>query len=219
MDKLIDTVFPVYKIKGITSAKFLNIIKKKFKTEGFDIKIGHGGTLDPDAVGVLIIGTGKGTKLLNNELNGDKTYKGVVTLGWSSNTYDSSGKLTKGNDLIPTKDDIENILKKFIGEKVEQIPPIYSAIRINGVRAHKIARNNKIIDMPKRYVKINKINIIDYTYPKLQIEVDCGKGTYIRSLAHDIGLSLGCGAYLENLERLSSGRFTIKDCVDLKITI
>jgi tRNA pseudouridine55 synthase len=215
-------LFAVYKPKGITSAKFLNEIRLRISKSSIHthththirLKIGHAGTLDPNASGVLIVGTGSQTKSLNGMMKQDKEYIATICFGSVSDTYDDMGTKVFISDLVPELKIIESTLTKFIGI-VDQVPPAYSAIHIDGRRAYKLARSKVDFVIPSRKVTIHSIEVLEYCYPILKIKVKCGSGTYIRSIAKDIGDAIGCGAYLKDLERTISGVFSIKDCIDL----
>jgi tRNA pseudouridine55 synthase len=179
-------------------------------------KVGHAGTLDPFAEGILIILIGKATKLQSKFMEMDKTYVGTLKLGEATDTYDATGIKSKTQSpnyskSIP-KSKISKILKTFIGE-TKQVPPIYSAIKINGETAYKLARKGIKPKLKSRKVKIYSIKALTYKWPYLKIEVRCGKGTYVRSLAHDVGKKLGCGAYLEKLIRNKIGKFDIRNSI------
>jgi tRNA pseudouridine55 synthase len=212
-----NTIFAVYKPKGVTSAKFLNKLKKCMFPDMKGIKIGHAGTLDPNASGILIIGTGPSTRLLSGYIKCEKAYVATVSLGYTSDTYDDGGIKSFVSDQQPNGEAISQALGKFIGT-ISQVPPKYSAIHINGKRAYDLARSGKDFSIPSREVTIYSIDLIKYGYPTIVMKVRCSSGTYIRSLAYDIGNLLGCGGYLKDLERISAGGFEIKDCIDLPVT-
>lgn len=179
-------------------------------------KIGHAGTLDPFAEGLLILGIGRGaTKNLSKFQKQDKEYLAKIRLGGVSDTYDREGKITlKENLEPPSLEKIEKVLKKFLG-KIEQTPPIFSAKRQKGKKLYELARKGiKVAPKPVR-VEIYDISLIKYCWPHLQIKVQCSSGTYIRSLAHDIGQALNCGGYLEELLRTRIGNFSLSQAVEL----
>jgi tRNA pseudouridine55 synthase len=186
----------------------LNRLRKLLDTK----KIGHAGTLDPLATGILVVGVGReATKQLSRAVNGEKEYLAEIKLGTGSTTYDGEGeKKIKyvNNDLAIDKGKIKKVLKKFIG-KIQQAPPIYSAIKINGQVAYKLARKGKIDKLPSREVVIKNIKLISFSWPLLKIKVTTNKGVYIRSLAKDIGDSLKTSAYLTELERTRVGNFDL----------
>jgi len=179
-------------------------------------KIGHAGTLDPFATGVLICAIGReSTKKIDKFVKLDKEYEAVLRLGAETDTYDIEGKISNIKCEILEKDVINKVLKEFMG-KQEQIPPMFSAKKINGQKLYKLARKGKTIERKSCKIEIYDINLIKYKWPDLEIKVKCSTGTYIRSLGHDIGKKLKCGAYLSNLERLAIGDFNIKNAIDLK---
>jgi tRNA pseudouridine55 synthase len=179
---------------------------------GKKVKIGHAGTLDPFATGLLILLIGKATKQADQFLKLDKTYEATLTLGATSTTADPEGEITKVSDQVPTLDEIEEVLKKFVGA-IQQTPPIFSAIKVNGQRAYKLARKGQEVVMQPREVTIYDISNVVYAYPCLSFSIKVSSGTYIRSLAVDIGENLGVGAYLTILRRTSIDEHDIKDAV------
>lgn len=184
------------KPKGITSAQVTNYFKKKTGK-----KVGHGGTLDPFAEGLLILGIGKYTKQLEKFLKGSKkTYVGEIFLGAISDTYDLTGKITKKGNKLPSIEEIKRTLKNFIGE-IYQKPPPFSAIKIKGKPAYKLARNGEKFKIKPRKVKIYNLEFINLKENILKIKAEVGSGVYIRSLANDLGERLGCGGYLQSLIR------------------
>lgn len=197
---------------NITSMDVIRYLRKVTNIR----KIGHAGTLDPLATGVLIVAIGKATKRINELMGLTKKYKTTVDLSAFSTTDDAEGKKTKVKvKKIPTKEEIEKIIKKkFIGE-IEQTPPIYSAIKVKGKRAYELAREGKEVKMKSRTVTIDRIRIRDYQWPYLKLKIKCSKGTYIRSLGKDIGTALGVGGYLTKLKRTSIGQFKIKQSIKL----
>jgi len=182
-------------------------------------KVGHTGTLDPFAEGILILLVGQATKLQSKFMEMQKTYIATLKLGETTDTYDVTG--VKFSTYIPTaikapaSKQIQKILKQFIG-KIKQIPPAFSAIKIKGKKAYELARKGINPNLKPRKIKIYEIQLRKFEWPWLEIKVRCGKGTYIRSLANDIGKKLGCGAYLEKLVRTKIGKFDIKDSLRLK---
>ena len=174
------------------------------------VKVGHTGTLDPFATGLLILLSGQMTKKSNDFLKLDKTYDADLRLGYTSTTGDPEGDLTLISEKIPDLAEIKTTLDSFLGP-IDQTPPRFSAIKINGTRAYKLARKGTDFKIPSRRVEIYSIDLLDYTYPTLSIRVHCSSGTYIRTLAEDIGKSLKTGAYLTALRRLTIGDYDIKD--------
>jgi len=198
-------IFAVYKPKGPTSNQILTKIRKRTGIK----KVGHAGTLDPLAQGILVVGVGRAaTKQLGTIVAKEKEYLATIRLGYTSTTDDNEGQKEKIQDITkPLLVHVKNTLKQFKGE-IDQVPPIYSAIKIKGQEAYKLARKGKEVKMKSRKALIKKISLISYKYPYLKIKVVTGPGVYIRSLARDIGQVLGTGGYLSSLERTRVGRFT-----------
>lgn len=179
--------------------------------EGHKIKVGHTGTLDPFATGLLILLAGKATKKAPELTKLDKVYEATIRLGATSTTGDPEGEITIVDEKPSiSEEQVEETLRKFTGE-IEQTPPVFSAIKINGQRAYKLARAGKAVEMPKRKVTIYKIEIIDYKSPFLKIRAHVSSGTYIRTLAEDIGRELGCGAYTTELRRTKIAQYDIAE--------
>lgn len=175
--------------------------------------IGHAGTLDPFATGVLVLLIGKKyTRLSNQFLIQDKQYRARIHLGISTRTYDLEGEVTQTSPLTPNREDIDNTILQFQGT-ILQTPPMFSAKKVQGKKLYELARKGITIERVPVQVTL-RIAILDYAYPYLDLDVHCSKGTYIRSLAHDIGQTLGCGAHLSALERVRSGAFTISECCE-----
>jgi len=184
------------------------------------VKVGHAGTLDPFATGLLTILTGKMTKRAGEFTKLDKIYEATIVLGQTSTTADPEGEITHVSDKIPTLEEIQAALTHFAGE-ITQTPPIFSAIKINGRRAYDLARKGQQPDIPPRQVTIHSITLVDYSYPELKITTHVSSGTYIRSLATDIGDYLATDAYLSQLRRTQVGDFSIdqaKTLLDLDIS-
>lgn len=205
-------ILNIDKPQGITSHDVVDIVKKIFP----GIKVGHTGTLDPIATGVLPICIGKATKLSDELLSENKVYKVKMLLGVETDTYDITGKIVFANTLNEDEIYIKERIKRFIG-KSSQIPPIYSAVKIKGKKAYEYARNGENVSLKPREIEIFNIDDIDVNLRKRQVSfvVSCTKGTYIRSLVHDIGIKLGCGATMIELKRLKTGDFDINDSIDL----
>jgi tRNA pseudouridine55 synthase len=198
----------VDKPKGITSFYCLKQLRKIFNMK----RIGFVGTLDPLATGLLIFALGELTKLITFLEKKDKKYEAVIRLGAESDTYDADGKIRKLEDpRKPEEKEIKKFLKEEFTGEIMQAPPAYSAIQIEGKRAHELARKNKKVILKKRSVKIYKIDILSYKWPTLKLRIVCGSGTYIRSLANDLGKALRCGGYVKDLRRLSVGDFNVKN--------
>ncbi len=199
------------KPKDYSSARIVNIIKKKLDVR----KAGHSGTLDPKASGLMVVCTNRMTKYLNQLLNADKEYEGIMKLGETTRSYDSETE--PGNKCsLENIDDlfIKEIAKLFIGE-IDQIPPMYSAIKHKGKPLYKYARKNKEVERLSRKVTIKEFEIKDISLPEVSFRVLCSKGTYIRVLVNDFGEKLGTGAYLKDLRRTRIGEHDIKDSITL----
>jgi tRNA pseudouridine55 synthase len=187
------------KIRGQIRAEYNAKGEKPTKRQ---LKVGHAGTLDPFATGLLIILLGDATKRADEFLKFDKVYEATIRLGQTSTTGDSEGEINEVKNTQPSREQVEDVLKQFIGH-ITQVPPAYSAIKINGQRAYKLARAGKEVEIPKREVVIYSLDLVNYSYPELKIRTHVSSGTYIRTLAEDIGRELGVGAYCKELRRLS----------------
>ncbi|WP_461816175.1 tRNA pseudouridine(55) synthase TruB [Faecalimonas sp.] len=208
---MIHGVLNVYKEKGYTShdvvAKLRGIVGQK--------KIGHTGTLDPDATGVLPVCLGKATKLCDMLTDKNKTYETVLLLGQVTDTQDISGSvLERKNTDYLMEEQVREVIEKFVGV-YEQIPPMYSALKVNGKKLYELARQGIEIERKARQVQIYKIHIKEIDLPRVKMEVTCSKGTYIRTLCHDIGQKLQCGGCMENLIRTRVSSFRIEDSFSL----
>lgn len=200
------------KPKGKSSFYAVAVTRAKLKSQfGRKIKVGHTGTLDPIATGLLILLTGKMTKQADTFLKKDKVYIAEATLGSSSTTYDAEGEI---NEIEPNANlslaEIEQAVQNFVG-KIEQTPPIFSAIKVGGKRAYSLARSGQEVKLKARQVEIYSLEILNYAWPKLKFRVHVSSGTYIRSLINDIGQALGCGAYMSELRRISIGEYKIDE--------
>ncbi|MCL5795336.1 MAG: tRNA pseudouridine(55) synthase TruB [Patescibacteria group bacterium] len=205
-------IVAIYKPKGPTSH---DIIDQLRKITGIR-RIGHAGTLDPLASGVLVVGISReGTKQLAHLVTNDKEYLAEIKLGENSQTDDAEGEKTKISKIKPKLAEINKVIKQFIGE-IEQVPPIYSAIKIKGKSAYKYARVKQKITLEPRKVRIDSIEIKSYDYPILKLLITTGSGVYIRSLARDIGEKLKVGGYLYSLERTRVGEFNKKDSLTIE---
>ena len=200
------------KPKDITSHDVIYRLRKILNTK----KIGHAGTLDPFAIGVLPVAVGQAAKFLEYLNDCDKSYRAEILFGIETDTCDITGKILNQskNFFMPRHDEIKNTLQKFIGI-INQTPPKFSAIKINGRKAYELARKNISFTIPSRQITIHKIKIINLNENILTIDIDCSKGTYIRSLAVDIGKNLNLPATLKSLQRTRAGNFFINDSVDL----
>ncbi|WP_425540127.1 tRNA pseudouridine(55) synthase TruB [Microaceticoccus formicicus] len=203
-------IINVYKDKGYTSHDIVQILRKLLNLK----RIGHTGTLDPDVTGVLPICIGRATRLVEYIQNDGKVYNGTLKLGIATDTQDISGKIIEQSDKRITQADFELILNKFIGE-IEQIPPMFSAVHYKGQRLHELARKGIVVDRPARKVYIKDLKILDFSFPYVKFECACSKGTYIRTLADDIGRELGCFATLYDLERIAVGDYRVDESISL----
>ena len=200
---MIHGVLNVWKEAGYTShdvvAKLRGIVHQK--------KIGHTGTLDPDAVGVLPVCLGKGTGLCSMLTEETKTYEAVLRLGITTDTEDMSGKVLSEQPVTVSEEEVLQCITGFVGEQ-EQIPPMYSALKVNGKRLYELARQGIELERTPRKVTFYEIQVLEMELPVVRLEVTCSRGTYIRTLCHDIGQKLGCGGCMEHLVRTRVGRFT-----------
>lgn len=202
----------IYKPKGITSHDVISVLRRITKIK----QIGHTGTLDPFAEGVLPVCIGKATRLIEF-LNDDKAYIGTVQLGKSTTTYDIEGEEVNRSDKAVNIDQIKKELENFKGD-IEQLPPVYSAIKVKGKKLYEYARKGEKVEIAPRRVSINKLEVLNYDPEKrtLELYIDCSKGTYIRSIANDLGEKLGTYGHLSKLVRVKAGDFIIDDAVRLE---
>jgi len=203
----------VDKPAGLTSHDVVAKARKIFGTR----KVGHSGTLDPDATGVLILGVGRATRLLQFLTRLPKSYKGEIVFGKETSTLDSSGEIICTHDMSELKfSEVREAAAKFLGE-IEQVPPMVSAVRVGGRRLHEIAREGGEVDRPPRTVSVKRFEVNPTSDPLVyEVSVDCSSGTYIRSLAADLGTSLGGGAHLQNLRRTAIGSFEESEAVSIE---
>ncbi len=199
----------INKPKGKTSFSLVSAIRKICDVQ----KVGHAGTLDPFATGVMVLLVGKQfTRLSDRFLTQDKEYEATLKLGIRTDSYDEEGQIVEESSYVPSEDEILKVLSRFQGNLM-QTPPMFSAKKVGGKKLYELAR--KGIEIERAAVAISvKIHFLSYEYPFLKIQVACSKGTYIRSLAEDIGLSLTCGAHLSDLTRTRSGPFSLSECYD-----
>ena len=205
------SILLIDKPAGITSFGVVARVRRRLSEKlGKKAKVGHTGTLDPFATGLMIIVTGKECRNAMQYTKLDKVYEATIRLGETSTTGDPEGEITKVDGPIPTREQVEAILPQFTGE-IQQRPPIYSAIKINGRRAYDLARKGEEVEMPLRTVMIHSLELIDYTYPDIRIRTHVGSGTYIRTLAEDVGVALGTAAYCTQLRRTKVGEWSVED--------
>ena len=218
-----DGIVLIDKPAGWTSfdvvAKIRGKIRRSYTERGIkptkrQLRVGHAGTLDPFATGLLVILLGDATKKATEFLKLDKVYEAEIILGKTSTTGDPEGELIDISNAQPSREAVEQALKTFRGE-ILQRPPIFSAIKINGQRAYKLARDGKEVDIPERIVTIHTLELLEYNYPSLKIRTHVGSGTYIRSLAVDIGVALGTGAYCQALRRTKIADWSIDLALDI----
>ena len=203
-------VINIYKEAGYTShdvvAKLRGILKQK--------KIGHTGTLDPQAQGVLPVCLGKGTKLCDLLADHDKEYEAVLRLGITTDTQDMEGNVLQESSVQVSEEEVRTCILSFQGEQM-QVPPMYSALKVNGKKLYELAREGKVVERKARPVTFHKIEVLWMELPKVKIRVQCSKGTYIRTFCNDIGEKLGCGGCMEELLRTRVERFALEDAVKL----
>lgn len=202
--------FNINKPGGWTSHDVVDKVRRLFQIQ----KVGHAGTLDPMATGVLPICVGKGTKVVEYLLEVDKEYRAVLRLGEETDTLDATGKILRRSDVSVTEDELRSVLGEFIG-RIEQVPPMYSAIKVQGVPLYKTARAGQKLDLPPRTITVRSLEMLSFEHRDVTLEVVCSKGTYVRSLCADIGQRLGCGAHLLRLERSRSGPFRLEDAISI----
>ena len=216
-----DEVILIDKPQGMTSFGVVARLRRVLSGRaGKKVKVGHTGTLDPFATGLMIIVTGKKCREAETFTKLDKWYEAEIILGKNSSTGDPEGEVTDVSDYEPSLEEVQRVISQFVG-KIEQTPPIFSAIKINGERAYKLAREGKQVEIPKRVIEIYLLELLAYEYPKLKIRTHVSSGTYIRTLAVDIGEKLGTGAYCENLRRTKIADYFIdqaKTLADFGIT-
>ena len=206
-----DDVLLIDKPAGVTSFGVVARVRRQLSQQlGKKAKVGHTGTLDPFATGLMIIVTGKECKNAGAYSKLDKVYEATVRLGQTSTTGDPEGELTDISTLEPTLAEIQVAIEQFKGE-ITQRPPMYSAIKINGRRAYDLARKGEVVEMPERQVTVFNLDIIEYAYPELKIRTHVSSGTYIRTIAEDIGKVLGTGAYCSQLRRTRIAEYDIAD--------
>ncbi len=204
-------VLVVDKPVGMTSHEVVQIIRR-----GTNIRrAGHTGTLDPRASGVLVILIGPAVRLSEYVSASDKRYQAIIRLGSKTDTYDGDGQVTGTAPVNVTMEQFTDALKKFVGE-IEQTPPPFSAVRVQGQHAYEKAREGEEVELKPRIINVYSLEVLEWNLPEVTVDVHCSSGTYVRSLAYDLGEVLGCGAMLSGLRRTKSGRFSLKDAVPLR---
>jgi tRNA pseudouridine55 synthase len=204
-------VLVVDKPIGMTSHDVVQIIRK-----GTNIRrAGHTGTLDPRASGVLVILVGPAVRLSEYVSASDKRYQAVIQLGTTTDTFDADGRVLSTTAVDISEKQFNDVLQSFVGE-IQQVPPPYSAVKVKGKKAYELAREGEEVDLEPRMINVYNLELLEWAPPEAVIDVYCSSGTYVRSLAHDLGEKLGCGAHLIGLRRTKSGRFTLRDAVPLR---
>ena len=210
-ERRIDGILNIDKPYGITS---MDVVRRVKRASG-QRRVGHGGTLDPIATGVIPICLGQATRLMEDVVGGSKTYRACVEFGAATDTYDALGEITERRDASGVSlADIEDALIEFIGD-IQQVPPMYSALKRGGKRLYDLARAGVEVEREPRPVIVHGITLQDWSPPLLTLDARCGKGFYMRSLAYDLGQALGCGGHMKTLARLKSGAFTVDSALSL----
>lgn len=203
-------ILNIDKPAGMTSHDVVNRVRRTASTR----RVGHAGTLDPLATGVLLVCVGRATRLVEYLVGQPKVYEAEIRLGQTTNTYDADGEVVQERPLTFTPQDLQNALTHFLGE-IEQVPPMYSAIKQDGQPLYKLARQGKEVERKPRLVTIHELAVLSWNAPLLTVRVACSTGTYIRSLAHDLGEVLGCGGHITRLRRTAVGDFGVGTAVSL----
>ena len=204
-------VLLVDKPKGLTSHDVVYRLRRKLQMK----KIGHAGTLDPMATGVLVMLIGKATRISQYLMSVDKIYEGEATLGVVTDSQDAEGEVMETRPVPElTEAQVREVMKTFIGDQY-QTPPMHSAIKIGGVKLYQLARKGEEVEREPRFIRVAAFDLLSFALPKLTFDLHCTKGTYVRTIAHDLGQKLGCGAHLSALRRTGSGQFKIAQCLPL----
>jgi tRNA pseudouridine55 synthase len=208
----LDGALLIDKHAGPTSHDIVDAVRRHFRIK----KVGHCGTLDPAATGLLILLLGRATRLSESLMSDDKVYEGTICFGETTNTFDADGELVSSLPVPPvTIDDLNAAAEGFVGDQMQQ-PPMHSAVKKNGVPLYKLARKGIEVERPARLIHIYNFKFSQYVEPLASFRVACTKGTYVRTLAHELGLKIGCGAHLASLRRTVSGRFNVTDALGLE---
>jgi tRNA pseudouridine55 synthase len=209
--KEMEGVLLVDKPKGLTSHDVVYHLRRKLQMK----KIGHAGTLDPMATGVLVMLIGKATRISQYLMSVDKAYEGEATLGVVTDSQDAEGEIMETRPVPELSEAVvRETMKTFLGDQY-QTPPMHSAIKIDGVKLYQLARKGEEVEREPRFIRIAAFELLSFALPKLTFRLDCTKGTYVRTVAYDLGQKLGCGAHLSGLRRTASGKFTIGQCLPL----
>ncbi|HIE11460.1 MAG TPA: tRNA pseudouridine(55) synthase TruB [Kiritimatiellae bacterium] len=207
----IDGLLLVDKPTGMTSHDVVDAIRRKFQLS----KVGHGGTLDPMATGLLVILLGRGTRLFEQVMSSDKEYRGTLHLGITTDSHDRDGEAIATGDYSDiSREMVQAEMEKWKGD-VLQTPPMISAIKKDGVPLYKLARRGREVERKPRLIHVYRFDLLDFDPPRARFRLKCTKGTYVRTLCHDVGRGLGCGAFLEELRRMAVGRFTVGEACSL----
>ncbi|MES1195128.1 MAG: tRNA pseudouridine(55) synthase TruB [Opitutus sp.] len=205
-------VLLVDKPKGLTSHDVVYRLRRKLQMK----KIGHAGTLDPMATGVLVMLIGKATRISQYLMSVDKVYEGEATLGVVTDSQDAEGEVMETRPVPElTEAQVREVMKTFLGDQY-QTPPMHSAIKIGGVKLYQLARQGQEVEREPRFIRVVSFDLLSFALPKLTFDLHCTKGTYVRTVAHDLGQKLGCGAHLSALRRTGSGQFQISQCLPLE---
>ncbi len=205
----LDGALLIDKPVGPTSHDVVDAVRRQFGIK----KVGHCGTLDPNATGLLMLVLGRGTKLSEKLMSSDKVYEGTIKLGETTDSYDADGELVASLPVPPTTlDELNELATTFVGDQM-QMPPMVSAVKKGGVPLYKLARKGVEVEREPRFIHVYNFRFSEYHEPIGHFRVACTKGTYVRSLAHDLGQKVGCGAHLANLRRVVSGKFDVKDAI------
>lgn len=208
----LDGAILIDKPAGPTSHDVVDAIRRQFRLK----KVGHCGTLDPNATGLLIVVLGRGTKLSERLMSDDKVYEGTIKFGEVTSSYDADGDLLSSLPVPPlTMDEINQVAGEFVGDQM-QMPPMVSAVKKDGVPLYKLARKGIEVAREPRLIHIYRFRFSSYDEPIGQFEVACTKGTYVRSMAHELGQKIGCGAHLETLRRITSGKFDVAKATEFE---
>jgi tRNA pseudouridine55 synthase len=205
-------ILNVDKPLGYSSHEVVVVVRKLLSQD----RVGHAGTLDPLATGVLLLCLGKATRVSQFLMDSRKTYRATVRLGVSTTTHDREGEITAQSSVEVGREEVQAALGQFVG-RIDQVPPAYSAIKVGGKRLYELARRGVAVRLPPRPVDVYALRLVDWTPPDIALEVECGAGTYVRALARDLGEALGCGAHLTALRRTRSGQFTVEQAVNLEM--
>ncbi|MDB6114693.1 MAG: truB [Lacunisphaera sp.] len=209
--KEIEGVLLVDKPKGLTSHDVVYHLRRKLQMK----KIGHAGTLDPMATGVLVMLIGKATRISQYLMSVDKAYEGEATLGVVTDSQDAEGEIMETRPVPELSEaQVRDTMKTFLGDQY-QTPPMHSAIKVDGVKLYQLARKGEVVEREPRFIRVASFELLSFALPKLTFDLHCTKGTYVRTIAHDLGQKLGCGAHLSALRRTASGKFKIADCLPL----